>query len=231
MKNKECLSKNNKGSALIFTIFILFILSVLGSVLISVSMTHFTLTKRSSDYNTVYYLADGLAEELIATMEVILANGTYEVRKDINAASSLYITEIEGEPPTYLLDSSSLGNDAFNDLVAYIKTGTAEDDGIEEIAVNDLGFVNAIDSEYATFSILSPISYSEDNEAGTFEVVITIEAVHNDLTRRIQLVFSIFINPTFIQEDQIESDVDNVKIISFITGDMAVSWREANLNE
>ncbi|HKL10556.1 MAG TPA: pilus assembly PilX N-terminal domain-containing protein [Clostridia bacterium] len=66
-----------RGSALIFTILILFILSVLGSVLISVAMTNFKLTKHSSDYDTVYYLTDGAAEEVLAEMEILAKNAEF----------------------------------------------------------------------------------------------------------------------------------------------------------
>ncbi|MBK5251968.1 MAG: hypothetical protein JJE29_04970 [Peptostreptococcaceae bacterium] len=232
-------STNNRGSALVFMILILFILSVLGSVLVSITMTNFKISKHSNDYETTYSLAEGMAEELILTADGILFYAASATQKSINGDSSSYIISTKDKGETTYSLKEGLEGDIYYDFLGYVRYGTEDDEeddafvGLYEIDAYDLDFVSDSDfsgnSDYE-FEIeeISVVPNKVLTERDSFKVTILVEATYLSLKRSIQLisVVQFSCNPTLMN--------DNITIATDINATMDyenVSWQETNINE
>jgi len=222
------ITKNNdqSGSALIFTILILFILSILGSVLISVAMTNFKITNNSNDYNAAYYLADGAAEKMVASLEAIAYNAAYLAKNEINYNSSDYIKEDDSYELT-----GPIEDDAFNYFVSFLKEGSSENDidGLEEIESSDLEFATVFNQDEYSISIHS-VEYDDSGSPGTLNVEAEVEASYNGATRRILLSFEISLSYDIVSSHEIDGDEDGISIIEDLESECATTWKEININ-
>ncbi|GEM_PF-3654894 len=223
--------KNNdqSGSALIFTLLILFILSILGSALISVAMTNFKITNNSNDYNAAYYLADGVAEKMAATVEVIIENAANSAENEINGNSSVYIMEIEAE--SYKL-KNDLKDDAYDTFLEHVKDGSSEnsDYGLENIEATDLKFATDFSPEDYSLSVKS-IEYDDSEAPDELTIELAVAATYKSAKRSIELCFEITTSYTIIDEEEIEADNNGIEILEKIDAECGTTWKEININQ
>ncbi len=83
MRVKEKL--NNQGAALLFSILLLLILSILGVTLISVAISNLKINKISGEMNTAIYMADGAIEEALSEIN--------EITHEAEATASQWIND------------------------------------------------------------------------------------------------------------------------------------------
>ncbi len=177
---------NTNGSALIFTILILFILSILGSALISVAMSNFTMTNHSNAYNTTYYLADGAAEEVISKFFILVQNAEIEALEKLSTDSNLDSEEYAESVGLEEAKSDYISNI----LVEFEKEFTNYlDENFDETIIDvqsfDPKFNNGFDSEDSIKIELITPELSSDST-----VEIHVSGNYHDMTRKVKLIFS-----------------------------------------
>jgi len=105
---KKCLL-NKKGSALIYSILILFILSVLGTLLISITMSNLQINRITGEMNTAYYLSDGAIEEALSEIREHTYNAEKTAQEWINEPSQYKATGEWNDFILYLEDGITNG--------------------------------------------------------------------------------------------------------------------------
>lgn len=227
------------GSALILTILILLVLTVFGSVLISVAMTNFKITRHSNEYNTAYFLADGAGEKLAASMEIIIINAFELTEDEINANSSDYIEEKDdgnngngndGGDASYEVDQEKVKDDAYEEFLSFVRNGKSENgsDGLDEISDNDLSFDSDLEGDYTI--TLEDISYVKDGKPDLLSIKAQVQAAYLSYERRIILSIEIPLDYDFISDEDIGSDADGVRILRRVESAYSVKWNEGNIN-
>lgn len=234
--------KSHRGSALIFTMLLLFILSILGSVLISAAMTNFTLTCRGGAFNTAYYLADGAAGEILAEMEILTENAEFEALSELET----YAASIGEAYVTILTDDDASSHET---ACIYDKTGFGDDlearfreyyfsrlaSGLQD-AVSDLAFNPSFKDSFeekaplsAAFS--SPDTILKDLKAGS-EIFIEVVGRYDGLQRKLRISFRLPA-PAYAFDVEERETVIVLKGLNR-TGPAArftlVSWKETNPN-
>ena len=228
--------KDNRGSALIFTILILFILSVLGSVLISVAMKNFKLTRHGNDYDTVYHLADGGADEVRAEISILTTNAEFEALSHMSA----HADEIKGDYKTPIPDTDPVGytsdpDDFIDEMKLHYETLYLDYliDNMK-IVVEDEEFSPDIKSPFDDASpvetvLKSDISGLSDGD----EIEILVTGKYNNMQRDILLTYKINVpeyickgsdRGSFIHYDGFDHDDEGANF-------ELVSWKETNINE
>jgi len=244
------------GSALIFTILILFILSVLGSVLISVAMSNFSLIRHGNNYDTVYFIADGAAEEVISEIDIITQNAEYESL----SATSEYAEDHKGDPE-YVQEIESGEDDGKKDkkkpkpddetTYTYNETGFKQDlqdkfetDYKDEIVANlvsacenvefDPDFGNNFDEGKPDVSVTVPTPLFLGNTSNDIEIEIV--GRYNNMERKIKLTFSIYLpSYKFNVSTDSEGKADHVYYNGYERNpspstNFSYKWEETNLN-
>ena len=248
-------NKNNEnGSALIFTILIVFILSVLGTVLISVGMSNFTLLRHGSDYNTAYYLADGAAEEVVSEIDIITQNAEYASLShtseyaDEHKGDSDYVEEEEKDDDgkdkkdkdkdetTYVYDEGKFKSDLEEEFQNTYKSEVAANlvDACETVEF-DPDFENNFDEGKPTVSVTplpDPLFSGDTSE----DIVVEIVGRYNNMERKVKLTFNIYV-PSY--EFKTSSDPTNIANYIYYNGyerndspdvNFSYKWEETNIN-
>jgi len=235
---KKSFLQHEKGSALIFTILILFILSVLGTVLISVAMTNFRLIRHGADYDSSYFLANGAAEEAFAEIVNLTENAEFEALSKMseyaNSIKNDYLTEITDDvtgETSYIVHNYKFAefNDDINShysslylqyLIDYLET-----------KIKSVEFVPADTIDQVNTEMTSPSSLDTSNLNDGTKIVIINSGKHSDIERKITLTFRINVpnyqfNTTnhgnYISYDGYDDKTNN--------GFDIINWQETNIN-
>jgi len=241
---KKRFFSNENGSALIFTILILFILSVLGSVLISVAMSNFKLIGHGNDYETAFFIADGAADEVIDEMEIISSNAEFYALSQIgdyaDGIKEAYVTthiDIVDEETvtTYSYEEKPSYIDALSDEYALNYLTQIEYNLVAPITEN-IEFdpdINAAFNEITpvTVEIISPDPF--ENLVNESNIQIRISGSYKGLRRDILLEYQIHVPPYTFNGNEagpyiLYDGFDERG--STIPGLELVSWKETNIN-
>jgi len=247
------IKSEENGSALIFTILILFILSVLGSVLISVGMSNFKLIRHGNDYNTAYYLADGAAEEVVSEIDIITQNAEYESLSHTSEyaeghkGNSDYVEEEEKDDDgkdkkdkdkdetTYVYDEDKFKSDLEEEFQNTYKSEVAANlvDACETVEFNPV-FGNNFDEGKPTVEVTVPGSLFSGNISN--DIVVEIVGRYNNMERKVKLTFNIYV-PSY--EFKTSSDPTNIADYIYYKGyernaspvvNFSYKWEETNIN-
>ena len=89
------LMKNESGIALVFTLMVLVVLSVLGATIGTVAMANVNLTENERDYQAAYYIAEAEVNETYLKIEKTILE-TYE---NTQSKESFFDVEEVSKPP------------------------------------------------------------------------------------------------------------------------------------
>ena len=91
MRNK--VKWNDTGSAILFSMLLLFLLSILGITLISVTISNLKTNKITGEMGTAFYMADGAIEEALAEIKEMTHVAEAEATQWINDESQYKATD------------------------------------------------------------------------------------------------------------------------------------------
>ena len=242
---KKRFFSNKNGSALIFTILILFILSVLGSVLISVDMSNFKLIRHGNDYETAFFIADGAADEVIDEMEIISSNAEFYALAQINEYA-------DGIKDDYVTSTTTgEGDDAVTTYTHYLSSYESElkneyeDIFLEEIVdilvapiTENIEFDPALGNNFdeanpITVEIITPSAFDTSHVLDGASIQIKVSGKYNNLRRDILLEYEIHVPPYTFEGNEAgpyilyEGHTDRA---DNTPGLELVSWKETNIN-
>jgi hypothetical protein len=245
MKSRQ---NNESGAALIFTILILFILSVLGMALISVSMTNFKLTAHGKDYNTTYYLSDGAAEEVLTELDILTNNAEFHSLSEMDDYAdsidlSSYVTDIvDPEDGSITYDYNITGFQEALNLgfeTKYIDKILNDDDDdddqffksvVESVAFSPSFGNNFEETTASTVTLIDPNSLETNILSGS-DILIDISGFYNNMERKIRLTIKIYV-PTY--EFKATGSGSSIYYYEAIRGTgpdyKLISWKEININ-
>ena len=239
---KKYFTINDKGSALIFTILIIFILSILGSVLISVAMSNFKLIRHGNDYDTVFYIVDGAADEVIDEMAIISNNAEFYALDQIKdyaktIKSSHVSSSTVDEVTTYTHHLGAYKADLADEYEDIFLEGIA-DTLITPITVNyefDPALGNSFDeSNPIKVEITSPVTFDIDNISDDGSIKIKVSGFYNGLQRNILLDYKIHVPQYTFKGKEAGPYIlyDGYDVRGNTTPGLdLVSWKESNINE
>jgi hypothetical protein len=240
----ESQNKKESGSALIFTILILFILSVLGTVLISVAMTNFKLTTHGKDYNTTYYLSDGTAEEVLTELDILTKNAEFlslsEIDDEADSIRETYVTPhvdpIDGST-TYSYEISEFQaklNEKFEDR--YIEEILNAEDGFLKTIVESVAFSPSFSNDFeeatpSSVTLISPNPLKDSDISGGEDILIDISGFYNNMERKIRLIIKIYVPQYEFKATGVGSSIYYYEAVRGTGPDYElISWKEININ-
>jgi len=229
---------NTNGSALIFTILTLFILSVLGTALISVAMNNFTMTNHSNAYNTTYYLADGAAEEVIIKFSILVQNAEIEALKALSNDDVLIFKNYDSDH----YSENQAKEDFISNISDEFEEGFSDylDENFDEKIIDmqsfDPKFDNGFDSEDSLkIELITPDEADELGSDST--VVINVTGNYHDMTRKLNLVFTIPKYKFSANSRFVDAEEDSFYVVSFNyeegckkETEFKWTWKEINIS-
>lgn len=231
---------NERGAALIFTILILFILSVLGTALISVAVTNFTLTKRGSDYNTVYYLADGAAEEIAAEMQVLADNAEFYslsvLEAHAEAIGESHVSSFTVDDATfYTFDLPGFKDDledAFEDAFLN-KIAESLEEAVLHVSFNPSFNDNFDEENPLAVDIVYPNPFNASHLSDGAEIHIKVSGAYSNLKRSILIAYVVHVPSYAFEASEAATSIsyDGFKRNNAEPGLEMVSWEESNIND